>query len=45
MDDGSISVIDLHKQEKIASIDVLKNQGFKPNCIIMLPKWHHDDAH
>jgi hypothetical protein len=45
MDDGSISVIDLKKEEKIASIDVLKNQGFNPNCIIMLPKWHHDDAH
>lgn len=45
MDDGSITVIDLIKQEKVASIDVLKNQGFKPNSIIMLPKWHHDDAH
>ena len=45
MDDGSISVIDLNKQEKIATIDTLKNQGFKPNCIIMMPQWHHDDAH
>ncbi len=45
MDDGSISVIDLVKQQKIASIDTLKDQGFNPNCIVMLPKWHHDDAH
>ena len=45
MGDGSISVIDLEKQTKVASIDVLKNQGFKPNCIIMMPQWHHDDAH
>jgi DNA-binding beta-propeller fold protein YncE len=45
MDDGSISVIDLQKMEKIRTIDVLKNQGFKPNCIIMMPKWHTDDAH
>jgi DNA-binding beta-propeller fold protein YncE len=45
MDDGSISVIDLLTQQKIASIDTLKDQGFNPNCIIMLPKWHHDDAH
>ena len=45
MDDGSISVIDLIKGEKIASIDTLKNQGFNPNCIIMMPQWHHDDAH
>jgi DNA-binding beta-propeller fold protein YncE len=45
MDDGSISVIDLQNQQKIASIDTLKDKGFAPNCIIMLPKWHHDDAH
>jgi len=45
MDDGSISVIDLHTMEKIKSIDTLKNQGFKPNCIVMLPQWHTDDAH
>jgi DNA-binding beta-propeller fold protein YncE len=45
MDDGSFSVIDLQKMQKIKSIDVLKNQGFKPNCIVMMPKWHTDDAH
>jgi DNA-binding beta-propeller fold protein YncE len=45
MRDGSISVIDLKSQEKIASIDALKNQGLNPNSIIMMPKWHHDDAH
>lgn len=45
MSDGSISVIDLNKQQVIASIDTLKNLGLNPNCIIMLPKWHHDDAH
>ena len=45
MDDGSISVIDLLTNEKIADINALKDKGFNPNCIIMLPKWHHDDAH
>ncbi|MDD5214326.1 MAG: YncE family protein [Methylococcales bacterium] len=45
MDDGSFSVIDLQKMEKIKTIDTLKNQGFKPNCIVMMPKWHTDDAH
>jgi len=45
MRDGSISVIDLNSQEKIASIDTLKNQGLNPNSIIMMPKWHNDDAH
>ena len=45
MDDGSISVIDLHKMEKVHSIDTLKDQGLKPNCILMLPQWHTDDIH
>lgn len=45
MDDGSISVIDMVKMEKTSSIDTLKNLGFNPNSIVMLPKWHHDDAH
>lgn len=45
MSDGSITVIDLKKQEVKASIDTLKKQGLNPNCIIMMPKWHHDVAH
>ncbi|MBV5301086.1 MAG: YncE family protein [Methylococcales bacterium] len=45
MDDGSISVINLETMEKIRSIDTLKKQGFKPNCIVMMPKWHTDDVH
>ncbi|MDA1343256.1 MAG: hypothetical protein O2966_05205 [Proteobacteria bacterium] len=45
MDDGSISVIDLQKRVKKASIDTLKNRGFNPNCILMLPQWYSDTAH
>ena len=45
MDDGSINVIDLEKLEKIATIDTLKEQGVNPNCIVLLPEWHHDPAH
>jgi len=45
MDDGSITVIDLVKLEKKSTIDTLKKQGFNPNCIVLLPEWHHDDAH
>jgi DNA-binding beta-propeller fold protein YncE len=37
MSDGSITVIDVAKQEVIGSIDTLKNQGFNPNCIVLLP--------
>jgi DNA-binding beta-propeller fold protein YncE len=45
MDDGSITVVDLVKLEKKSTIDTLKKQGFNPNCIVLLPEWHHDDAH
>jgi len=37
MSDGSITVIDVTKGEPVASIDTLKNQGFNPNCIVLLP--------
>ena len=40
MSDGSISVIDLQKGEVVGSIDTLKNQGFNPNCIVLLPNDH-----
>ena len=37
MNDGSITVIDLEKGEKIGSIDTLKRQGLNPNSIALLP--------
>jgi hypothetical protein len=37
LSDGSITVIDLAKGEPIASVDTLKNQGYNPNCIVLLP--------
>ena len=37
MSDGSVTVIDVTKGEPVASIDTLKNQGFNPNCIVLLP--------
>jgi DNA-binding beta-propeller fold protein YncE len=45
MDDGSVTVIDLAKEEVVASMDTLKNQGFNPNSIVLLPEWHHDAGH
>jgi DNA-binding beta-propeller fold protein YncE len=38
MSDGSITVIDVAKGEQIASVDTLKNQGFNPNCIVLIPE-------
>jgi hypothetical protein len=40
LSDGSITVIDLVKGEPVASVDTLKNQGFNPNCIVLLPVNH-----
>jgi DNA-binding beta-propeller fold protein YncE len=37
LSDGSVTVIDLVKGEPVASVDTLKNQGFNPNCIVLLP--------
>ena len=45
MSDGSITVIDLPKGKVIASVDTLKNQGLNPNCVILLPEWHHGHGH
>jgi len=45
MSDGSITVIDLVKNERIASVDTLKNQGFNPNSIVLLPEWHGNVGH
>jgi hypothetical protein len=45
MSDGSITVIDLVKGEAIKSVDSLKEQGFNPNSIVLLPQWNHPAGH
>ena len=45
MDDGSVTVIDIEKEEVVKSMDTLKNQGLNPNSIVLLPEWHHDAGH
>ena len=45
MSDGSITVVDLAKGEVIGSIDTLKEQGFNPNSIVLLPQWNHPAGH
>ena len=45
MDDGSITVVDLKSEKVIASVDTLKNMGFNPNSIVLLPKWNHLAGH
>jgi DNA-binding beta-propeller fold protein YncE len=45
MNDGSITVIDLGKGEAVASVDTLKEQGFAPNSIVLLPQWNDLAGH
>ncbi|MFQ5785453.1 MAG: YncE family protein [Alphaproteobacteria bacterium] len=45
MSDGSITVIDLAKDDVIGSIDTLKNGGFNPNLIVLLPEWNDPAGH
>jgi DNA-binding beta-propeller fold protein YncE len=45
MSDGSVSVVDLESGEVIASMDTLKNAGFNPNSLVLLPEWNHLAGH
>ena len=45
MADGSITVIDLVKGEVVASMDTLKDAGFNPNVIVLLPEWNDFAGH
>ncbi len=45
MSDGSITVIDLKSQAVVASMDTLKNKGFNPNSMVLLPQWNEPMGH
>jgi len=45
MSDGSVTVVDLQTQKVVASMDTLKNDGFNPNCIVLLPEWNDLGGH
>jgi DNA-binding beta-propeller fold protein YncE len=45
MSDGSVTVIDMLKGEPIGSVETLKNDGFNPNCIVLLPQWYQAMGH
>ncbi|NIR30780.1 MAG: YncE family protein [Gammaproteobacteria bacterium] len=45
MSDGSVTVVDLEQQRVIGSMDTLKNEGFNPNSIVLLPEWNHLAGH
>ena len=45
MSDGSITVIDLKNEKIIDSVDTLKNMGFNPNSMVLLPLWNDPAGH
>lgn len=45
MSDGSITIVDLKEEKVIGSVDALKNKGYNPNSIVLLPKWNHLAGH
>ena len=45
MSEGTITVIDLEKQEVVANIETLKNLGLNPNSIVLLPEWNSLAGH
>jgi len=45
MSDGSVTVVDLRKQAVVKSMDTLKDAGFNPNCIVLLPPWYNPAGH
>jgi hypothetical protein len=45
MSDGSVTVIDLQTQKVVRSMDTLKENGFNPNHIVLLPQWNDLAGH
>ena len=45
LSDGTITVIDLERQEVVDSIDTFKARGLTPNSITFLPEWYHQAGH
>ena len=45
MSDGSITVIDLPGEKVIGSVDTLKNTGYNPNSMVLLPRWNDPAGH
>ena len=40
-----ITVIDLKAEKVVGSVDTLKNDGYNPNSIVLLPDWNDLAGH
>jgi DNA-binding beta-propeller fold protein YncE len=45
MSEGTITVVDLEKQEVVANVETLKDMGLNPNSIVLLPEWNSLAGH
>jgi DNA-binding beta-propeller fold protein YncE len=45
MSDGSITVVDLKTEKVVGSFDTLKNTGYNPNSMVLLPRWNDLAGH
>ncbi len=45
MSDGAVTVVDLEQGKAVRSMDTLKDAGFNPNSIVLLPQWNHLGGH
>ncbi len=45
MSEGSISVVDMKSLTVIDTINTFVENGFNPNCIVLLPEWNHPMGH
>ena len=45
MSDGSITVVDLKTETVVGSVDTLKNAGYNPNSMVLLPQWNDLAGH
>ena len=45
MSDGTITVVDLEKEEVLGTLDTFSKRGLNPNMIVLLPDWYHPAGH
>lgn len=45
MSDGSVTVVDMKQRKVIGSMNTLKDNGFNPNCIVLLADWNDPMGH
>lgn len=45
MSEGSISVVDMQSLTVVDTINTFIENGFNPNCMVLLPEWNHPMGH